>query len=97
MSLNDILIEEQRIVGEDGWKISHVETEEEIPRAIEAAKTATEVMPRLMAVGRIGLAINLLDRFGSNFKERGVLENELLGVPQESLRDVVTRVRAQGV
>jgi len=59
--------------------------------------TATEVMPRLMAVGRIGLAINMLDRFGSNFKERGVLENELLSVPQESLGDVVTRVRAQVV
>lgn len=97
MSLNDILTEEQRIVGEDGWKVSHVETEEEIPRAIEAAKTATEVMPRLMAVGRIGLAVNLLDRSGSNFKERGILENELLGVPQESLREVIARMRAEGV
>ena len=54
-------------------------------------------MPRLMAVGRIGLAINLLDRFGSNFKERGILENELLGVPQESLREVIARMRAAGV
>lgn len=59
--------------------------------------TATEFMPRMMAIGRIGLAINLLDRFGSNFKERGVLDNELLGVPQESLGEVVTKVRGQGV
>ena len=95
--MNDILAEEKRIAGEDGWKISHVKTEEEIPRAIEAAKTATEFMPRMMAVGRIGLAINLLDRFGSYFEERGVLENELLGVPQESLREVIARMRAEGV
>ncbi|RBR24863.1 uncharacterized protein FIESC28_02353 [Fusarium coffeatum] len=95
LSLNDILAEEKRIAGEDGWDISYVKTEEEISRTIEAARTATEFMPRMLAVGRIGLAINMLDRFGSNFKMRGVLENELLGVPQESLREVVARMRAE--
>ncbi|KAJ4113868.1 hypothetical protein NW768_011398 [Fusarium equiseti] len=97
LSLNEILAEEQRVTGEEGWEISPIKTEEEILRARQAAMTATKFMPRMMAVGRIGLAINLLDRFGSNFKERGILENELLGVPQESLREIVTRVRAGGI
>jgi hypothetical protein len=96
LSLNDILSEEQRMAGGEGWQMSYVKTEEEIVRAREIAMTETEFMPRMMAVGRLGLAVNLLDRFKANFLERGVLDNDLLGVPHESLRDVITRVRTQG-
>ncbi|CAG7560658.1 unnamed protein product [Fusarium equiseti] len=72
LSLNEILAEEQRLAGKDGWDISYVKTEDEIPRAREAAMTATEVMPRLMAVGRIGLAINMLDRIGDMSDPLGI-------------------------
>ncbi|KAF4457910.1 Isoflavone reductase like protein P3 [Fusarium austroafricanum] len=93
LSLNDVLEAEQRVVGKEGWEISYVDTDEEIAKAQKIAATETEYMPRMMAIGRLGLAINVQDRFEANFEKRGVLDNELLGVPRESIDDVVARVR----
>ncbi|KAF9784264.1 hypothetical protein IL306_007508 [Fusarium sp. DS 682] len=92
LSQNEILEAEQNIVGLEGWKITHVDTDGEIARAQKIVETATEMMPRMMAMQRLGLAIQVQDRFEANFKKRGILDNELLGIPQESIQEVVSRV-----
>ncbi|KAF4336267.1 isoflavone reductase like P3 [Fusarium beomiforme] len=92
LSQNDILEAEQKIIGKQGWKITHVDTDEEIAKSQKIVETATEMMPRMMAMQRLGLAIHVQDRFEANFKERGILDNELLEVPQESIEEVVARV-----
>ncbi|RKK67277.1 hypothetical protein BFJ69_g14648 [Fusarium oxysporum] len=92
MSLNDVLEAEQKLVGKEGWKITHVKTDEEIAKAQKIVATATEMMPRMMATGRLGLAVNVQERFEANFERRGILDNDLLGVPQESIEEVVARV-----
>ncbi|KAF4434843.1 Isoflavone reductase like P3 [Fusarium acutatum] len=93
LSLNEILEAEQKLVGNEGWKVTHVKTDEEIAKAQKIVATATEMMPRMMATGRLGLAVNVQERFDANFEKRGILDNELLGVPQESIEEVVARVR----
>lgn len=93
LSLNDVLEAEQKLVGKEGWKITNVKTDEEIAKAQKVVATATEMMPRMMATGRLGLAVNVQDRFEANFEGRGILDNDLLGVPQESIEEVVARVR----
>ncbi|KAL9573240.1 hypothetical protein ACKAV7_002925 [Fusarium commune] len=93
LSLNDVLEAEQKLVGKEGWKITHVKTDEEIAKAQKIVATATEMMPRMMATGRLGLAVNVQDRSEANFEKRGILDNDLLGLPQESIEEVVARVR----
>ncbi|VUC26962.1 unnamed protein product [Clonostachys rosea] len=93
LSMNELLAAEQKVSGEDGWQVSHVNTEEEIAKAQNTLATQTEFMPKMNAVGRLGLAVNMKDSFGANFKALGLLDNESLEVPQESLEDVVRRVR----
>lgn len=93
LSLNDILETEQNLVGQKEWKITHVKTDEEIAKAQKIVATATEMMPRMMTTGRLGLAVNVQERFQANFEKRGILENDSLGVPQESIEEVVARVK----
>jgi hypothetical protein len=91
--MNELLAAEEKVSGEGGWQVSHVNTEEEIAKAQETLATETEIMPKMMAAGRLGLAVNMKESFGANFRALGLLENELLGVSQESLEDIVRRAR----
>ncbi|CAG9941587.1 unnamed protein product [Clonostachys rosea f. rosea IK726] len=93
LSMNELLAAEEKVSGEGGWQVSHVNTEEEIAKAQETLATETEIMPKMMAAGRLGLAVNMKESFGANFRALGLLENELLGVSQESLEDIVRRAR----
>ncbi|KAF5695226.1 isoflavone reductase like P3 [Fusarium denticulatum] len=76
-SLNDILEAEQKLVGKEGWKITQ----------------CTEMMPRMLATGRLSLAVNVKEGSKANVEKRGILDNDLLRVPQESIEDVVARVK----
>ncbi|KAF5609657.1 isoflavone reductase like P3 [Fusarium subglutinans] len=93
LCVNDVLEAEQRLVGREGWKIKHVKTDEEIIKANKVVATATEMMPRMIATRRLALAVTVQERCGANFEKRGILDNELLGVPQEIIQEVVARVR----
>lgn len=90
--MNDLLQAEQKLVGKEGWK-TDVKTDEEIAEAQKIVATATDMMPRLMAIGRLGLAVIVQERFKASFETRGILDNDLLGVLQESIEEVVARVR----
>ncbi|PNP82841.1 hypothetical protein FNYG_04072 [Fusarium nygamai] len=93
LSLNDILEAEKKLVGKERLKITHVKTDEEIAKAQKIVARAIEMMPRMMTTGRLGLVVNVQDRFEANFEKRGIVDNGLLGVPQESIEEVVARVR----
>jgi hypothetical protein len=55
--------------------------------------TQTKQQIALSIYHQLGLAVNVQDRFEANFEKRGILDNDLLGVPQESVEEVVARVR----
>ncbi|KAJ3528171.1 hypothetical protein NM208_g10331 [Fusarium decemcellulare] len=95
LSLSDLLAAEQKVVGKDGWTFTNINTDEEIKKQQQIVATATERMAQLMATGRLGLASVMKPEYGANLKARGLLENDLLGVPQESLDDIVKRVLAK--
>ncbi|KAF5004699.1 hypothetical protein FDECE_8810 [Fusarium decemcellulare] len=95
LSLSDLLAAEQKVVGKDGWTFTNINTDEEILKQQQIVATATERMAQLMATGRLGLASVMKPEYGANLKARGLLENDLLGVPQESLDDIVKRVLAK--
>ncbi|KAM5354975.1 hypothetical protein ACJ41O_001621 [Fusarium nematophilum] len=94
LSQNELITVEQKVVGKDGWTFTNINTDEDIQKQKQIVQTATEMMPRMMATGRLGLAAVMKPEFGANLKERGVLDNDLLGVPQERLDDIVGRVLA---
>ncbi|KAG5771350.1 hypothetical protein H9Q73_012912 [Fusarium xylarioides] len=56
-----------KLLGKGGWKITHVERDEEIAKAQKIVATATKMMPRMMATGGLGLAVNVQDIFEANF------------------------------
>ncbi|KAF5577446.1 isoflavone reductase like P3 [Fusarium pseudoanthophilum] len=96
LSLNDIVDANRKLVGKEGWKITHVKTDGEIAKARKIVATATEMMPRMLAFGRMGLVVievNVGEIFEADFEKRGVLDDDLLGVPQEIIEGVVARVR----
>ncbi|KAF4465917.1 Isoflavone reductase like P3 [Fusarium albosuccineum] len=95
LSLNDLLAAEQKVVGKDGWAFTNINTDEEIPKQQQIVATATDRMAQFMATGRLGLASVMKPEYGANLKARGLLENDLLGVPQESLDDIVEQVLAK--
>jgi hypothetical protein len=94
LSVNDLLAAEQKVVGGNGWTLTRVDTDEQIREQQQALRTATERMPRLMATGRLGMAVQMKPEFGANFADRGILDNEALGIPRANLDDVVQQVLA---
>lgn len=92
-TMNELLEAAKKVVGSDGWTVTHVKTDEEIAKAAETARTATEFMPKMMATGRLGLAVNMKPEFEADFRAHGWLENEKFGVPRENLVDIIKSVR----
>ncbi|KAF5576556.1 isoflavone reductase like P3 [Fusarium pseudocircinatum] len=92
LSPDDSLEAEKKLVGKEGWKITLVKTDEEIARVRKIVATATEMMG-MLAAGRLSLAVNVNERSKANFEKRSMLDNDLLRVPQESIEDVVARLK----
>jgi hypothetical protein len=93
-SMNDILAAEQKATGTTPaeWTVDHVNTDAQITHYMQVAAAATEFMPRMMAVGKLALAINLKPEFQQDFVKLGKLDNDLLGIHPENVDEVVARV-----
>ena len=93
-SQRDVLAAVQKATGTtpQDWAVENVDADEEIAKYTRQREEATEMGPRMMAIGRLALASNMKPEFGQNFKELGLLENEMLGIPKESMEDVVREV-----
>jgi hypothetical protein len=93
-SLNDILAAEQKATGTTPteWTVQRVDTDTQIVHYMQESAAATEFMPRMMAQGKLALAINLKTEFQQDFAKLGKLDNKLLGIHQESVDEVVASV-----
>ncbi|MCJ1421364.1 hypothetical protein MMC32_007727 [Xylographa parallela] len=87
-SMNDILAALKKATGVDEWTVTHVNTDEQIKSGTEEWKTTGS----MAAMGKLALASNLKDVYGSNFRELGLLDNKILGLPHEDLNEVVAAV-----
>ena len=86
--MNDILAALKKATGVDEWTVTHVNTDEQIKSGTEEWKTTGS----MAAMGKLALASNLKDVYGSNFRELGLLDNKILGLPHEDLNEVVAAV-----
>jgi hypothetical protein len=93
-SLNGILAAEQKATGTTPveWTIDRVSTDTQITHYLQESAAATEFMPRMMAQGKLALAINVKSEFQQDFAKLGKLDNKLLGIQQESVDEVVASV-----
>jgi hypothetical protein len=91
--MNDILAAEQKATATAtaDWTVERVSTEAQITHYMQESAVATEFMPRMMALAKLALAINLKPEFQQDFRKLGKLDNELLGIQQESVDEVVAR------
>ena len=94
--MNDILAAEQKATGVSEWKVEHIDTDVQIAKATHEYEHAEELMPRLMAVGRLALAVHVKPECQQNFRKLGLLDNELLGIEQENVDEVVAGVLKNG-
>ena len=74
------------------WTVDHVSTDVQIAQYTKESAAATEFMPRMIALAKLALAINLKPEFQQDFAKLGKLDNELLGIYQESVDEVVASV-----
>jgi len=95
-TMNEILDAEKKATGVSDWKVEHVDADEQIAKSTRQVETATEMFPRMMALGQLALASNLKEEYGANYKALGLLENEKLGIKQEDVEVVVAQVLKQG-
>jgi hypothetical protein len=89
--MNDILAAEQKATATADWTVERVSTDAQITHYMQESAVATEFMPRMMALAKLALAINLKPEFQQDFQKLGKLDNELLGIQQESVDEVVAR------
>lgn len=91
--MKEIIAAEQKATNTSAaeWTVNEVSTDAQIKRYMEESAAATEFMPRMKALGKLALAINLKPEFQQNFKELGKLDNGLLGIQQEDVDEVVAR------
>lgn len=90
--MNDILAALKKATGVDEWTVTHVDTDEQIKSGTEEWKATGS----MRAMGKLALASCLKEAYGANFAKQGLLMNETLGLPRESVDEVVARVLGKG-
>lgn len=89
-SMGNILATAKKISGSEDWTVTYCDSAGQIAQAKHDRQHGQTVATREMALGRLALLVNLREECEPNFKRRGVLDNEVLGVPQ-LLFEVVLR------
>jgi hypothetical protein len=86
-SMNDILEAEKKATGVNEWKITHVDSNEEVKSALEKVKTGN-----MVAMAALALASTVKAGLKADFAAEGLLDNELLGLRRENIDEIVARV-----
>ncbi|KAK5166112.1 uncharacterized protein LTR77_008373 [Saxophila tyrrhenica] len=94
-SLSDILATAKKISGSEDWTVTYGDSAEQIAQAKHDRQHGKTVGSRMMALGRLALLVNLREECEPNFKRRGVLDNEVLGVPELPFEVVLRQAFAE--
>ena len=96
VSLNELLTAYKKATGNEDWTVTHADIDEEI-KAAQESLGGPKGSSNMMAVAKLGMAVELKDEFGSNFDKLGILDNDLLGLSRESVDDTVAAVLKVGL
>jgi hypothetical protein len=81
-SMNDILATSKKIAGSENWAVTYCDSTKQIAQAKHDRQHGETDGVRMMALGRLALLVNLREECEPNYQMRGVLDNELLDIPQ---------------
>ena len=88
ITMNEFVASLKKVTGVDQWDIEHVNGEEQISKGRELLAQG-KIWPGL---GKLAMAVAVLDGMGNDFATDEKLANEMLGLPKENLDEVVGRV-----
>ncbi|KAF4626471.1 hypothetical protein G7Y89_g11690 [Cudoniella acicularis] len=94
-SMNDILESYKKATGVSNWDIVHVNSDVQIKKATEAMISGSG--DRMVAMGNLALASLAKEGMGADFAAEGLLDNDLLGIPRETVDETVARVLKDGL
>lgn len=92
VSLNELLESYKKATGVSEWKITHVNTNEELESGMEDMRQGN-----FMGMFKLALGSKIKPGLGGDFAADGLLENEFLGLPRESVEETVARVLKHGL
>ena len=94
-SMNDMLTTSKNISGSEDWTVTYCDSAEQIAQAKHDRQHGETDGMRMMALGRLALLVNLREECEPNYQVRGVLDNELLGIPQLPFEIVLRQAFAE--
>lgn len=90
--MNDILSAYKKASGVEEWGVSYTKTEDEIVIVREEVKEGN-----MYGMAKLALATCITEGTGSNFREEGLLDNEILGLVGDDLDKTVKGVLEGGL
>ena len=94
-SMNDVLATSKKISGSEDWTVTYGDSAEQIAQSKHDRQHGETVGMRMTALGRLALLVNLREECEPNYQRRGVLDNELLGIPQLPFEVVLRQAFAE--
>ena len=94
-SMNDVLATSKKISGSEDWTVTYGDSVEQIAQSKHDRQHGETVWVRMTALGRLALLVNLREECEPNYQRRGVLDNELLGIPQLPFEVVLRQAFAE--
>ena len=85
--LNEILEAEKKATGVNEWKITYVNSDEKVKSALKELKTGS-----MVAMATLALASEVKSGLHADFATEGLLDNDLLGLPSDTVDSTVARV-----
>ena len=86
--MNQFVASLKKATGVEEWEIEHVKGEEQIEIGRKMV-TQGQMWPGL---GKLAMAVTVMDGTGNDFASDEKLANEMLGLPKEDLDEVVAKV-----
>jgi hypothetical protein len=80
----------KKVSGGDGWELTYVNSDEKIQEGKEYLKEGKTMMGLMNIVS--GFAFS--GKFEADFAKSGKLSNEMIGLPQEDVADVIAKWKA---
>jgi len=86
-SMNEILEAYKKATGVTDWDVSHVKWDEEVAQGKEMMTSGN-----MWGMAKLALAVEVKEGFGADFAAEGLLDNELLDIPRDTVDATVARV-----
>lgn len=85
--MNEVLAALQKVEPEPRWEISKVSSDDYMQQGKHALATGD-----FIGMGKLALVVNLKSGYGNDFATEATLANDLLGLPKQSVEEVVADI-----